>query len=315
MEHYAPKARDLASRDVVSRAIHLEVQAGRGCGPRGDHVLLKLDHLGEALIQQRLPGIRDLAIRFAHVDPVRSPIPVYPTAHYYMGGIPTDRMGQVVAPLRHGPEEVLPGLYAVGECACVSVHGANRLGGNSLLDLVVFGRAAGNQILQYLAEHRHHRPLSETAVDPARARLARWDRTGTGESVAALGDELRQVMERYCGVFRTQAVLDRGVAEVQALRARIEDARLTDRGAVFNTERLEALELDNLAAVALATVSSAAARLESRGAHTRVDYPLRDDVHWLRHSLFSLAAGQLDYKPVRMRPLTVDSFPPKERVY
>ncbi len=315
MERYAPTAKDLASRDVVARAIAIEVREGRGCGAAGDHVLLKLDHLGADVIKSRLPGIRETAIRFAGVDPIENPIPVSPTAHYTMGGIPTNRFGQVVAPEKHGPEEAAPGLYAVGECACVSVHGANRLGGNSLLDIVVFGRAAGNHIIEYLRENRRHRPLDETSIEQAHARLARWERTGEGESVAELTETLRRVMEQYCGVFRTQEVLDRGIAELTTLQARLEDARLQDRSKVFNTARLEALELENLMDVALATMVSAAARTESRGAHTRLDHPARDDVNWLKHTLFSRAGRQVDYKPVRMKPLTVEAFPPKERVY
>ncbi|HJX16562.1 MAG TPA: succinate dehydrogenase flavoprotein subunit [Acidiferrobacterales bacterium] len=315
MERYAPNAKDLASRDVVARAIDIEVREGRGCGTNKDYIYLKIDHLGADLIKSKLPGIRELSMRFAHIDPIEAPIPVYPTAHYTMGGIPTNRFGQVVAPVHTGPEEPVPGLYAVGECACVSIHGANRLGGNSLLDIVVFGRAAGNHILEYLKENRYHRTLTETSIEPALQHLARWDANGDGESADKLGDELRRTMEQHCGVFRTQEVLDQGVTKVLKLRERLQYARLRDHSKVFNTARIEAFETENLMEVALATVVSASARHESRGAHSRMDYPERDDLRWLKHSLYSRDARRLDYKPVRMKPLTVESFPPKKRVY
>ena len=315
MERYAPHAKDLASRDVVSRAISIEVREGRGCGPDADHVLLKLDHLGEAVVKKRLPGIRDTSITFLGIDPAREPIPVFPTAHYTMGGIPTNRFGQVVAPVRTGPEDEVPGLYAAGECACVSVHGANRLGGNSLLDILVFGRAAANHIVEYLRENRYHRPLSEAHIDTAMQRLRRWDRQGEGESVDTLRADLQKLMEVHCGVFRTQAVMREGVEKILELEGRLADARLRDHSKVFNTARIEALELENLMDVAIATICSAVEREESRGAHSRVDFPARDDVHWLKHSLFFKAGRTLEYKPVHMKPLSVDSFPPKERVY
>jgi len=314
MERYAPHAKDLASRDVVSRAIFIEVREGRGCGPKGDHVLLKLEHLGAEVITKRLPGIRDMAMTFSHVDPIEEPIPVYPTAHYTMGGIPTNRYGQVVVPVAQSAEEAIPGLYAVGECACVSVHGANRLGGNSLLDIVVFGRAAGNHIIDHLAEHRYHRPMDEDGVEQALERLARWDKSGDGESVDALRGELQRTMEEYCGVFRTEDVLAEGIDKVKGLLARLQDAHLKDHSKVFNTARIEALELENLMALGLATVKSAYERKESRGAHSRVDYPERDDEHWMKHSLY-FQDGHVEYKPVRTKPLTVDTFPPKKRVY
>jgi succinate dehydrogenase / fumarate reductase flavoprotein subunit len=315
MERYAPNAKDLASRDVVSRAIYIEVHEGRGCGPHGDYVHLKLDHLGPDVIKKRLPGIRDTIMTFLGIDPVEQPVPVYPTAHYTMGGIPTNRFGQVVVPMHQSAEEAIPGLYAVGECACVSVHGANRLGGNSLLDIVVFGRAAGNHIIEFLGENRYHRPLPQEAVEAAVTRVARWDQPGDGESVAELRRALQATMEKYCGVFREEKTLQEGVDKMLEIERRLADVRLRDHSRVFNTARIEALELENLVDLGLATVVSALARQESRGAHTRIDYPDRDDENWLKHSLYFKENRRLDFKPVRMKPLTVESFPPKKRTY
>jgi succinate dehydrogenase / fumarate reductase flavoprotein subunit len=314
MERYAPHAKDLASRDVVSRAIYREVTAGRGCGPDKDHVLLKVDHLGEEVVAKRLPSIRQLALTFTGIDMAHQAVPVYPTAHYTMGGIPTNRHAQVVVPVGVG-EEAIPGLYAVGECACVSVHGANRLGGNSLLDIVVFGRAAGNHIIDYLKENRFHRPMAEQSVEQALAHLQRWERKGEGESVEQLRRELQRTMEAYCGVYRSREVLSEGLQRVLAIEHRLERVALRDHSRIFNTARIEAFELENLVALALATVSSALAREESRGAHSRIDFPERDDEHWLKHSLFYFEGRRMDYKPVRMKPLSVEAFPPRPRVY
>ena len=314
MERYAPHAKDLASRDVVSRAISTEVRDGRGCGPNADHVMLKVDHLGTEVLAKRLPGITSMVKTFLGIDPAEQSIPVFPTAHYTMGGIPTNKVGQVVVPIEQG-EETVQGLYAVGECACVSVHGANRLGGNSLLDIVVFGRAAGNHIIDFLKENRYHRPLVEDGIDMAMARLARWDKKGQGESVANIKSELQATMEEYCGVFRTQDVLDKGLEKVMEIERRMDDVRLQDHSKIFNTARIEALELENLVDLAVATVASAAKRHESRGAHSRMDYPDRDDARWLKHSLYYKKDNRIEYKPVRLKAITVDTFPPKERVY
>jgi len=319
MSRYAPNARDLASRDVVSRAIAQELRGGRGCGPHGDYVHLKIDHIGADKIKERLPGIRELSLQFAGVDPIADPIPVTPTAHYMMGGIPSNLYGQVVAPVRTGPEEAVPGLYAVGECACVSVHGANRLGGNSLLDLVVFGRAAGLHMLDYLRENPIPRPLPQAEVEKSLARLARWDKpkpeNGGGESVAGLRGDMQRVMQDHCGVYRNEALLRAGLEQLTQVAARLPDAALSDHSKMFNTARLEALELENLMLIARATLVSALARTESRGAHSREDHPRRDDDHWLRHSLYFTGNDHLDYKPVRLKPLTVETFQPKERTY
>jgi succinate dehydrogenase / fumarate reductase flavoprotein subunit len=315
MERYAPNLTDLASRDIVSRSMDQEIKEGRGCGPHKDHVLLKLDHLGPEMIMKRLPAIREIAIKFANVDPIKEPIPVVPTIHYMMGGIPTNIHGQVVAPAGSDPNAVVAGFYAVGECACVSVHGGNRLGTNSLLDLLVFGRAAGNHVVARDLLRTGHKPLPADAADSALARLARLDAAVAGEQVADVAHALRRAMQTHCGVFRNEQLLREGVAKVMEIEQRVRRVAIKDKSKTFNTARVEALELDNLIEVAKASIVSAEARRESRGAQARSDYPERDDAHWLKHSLWYRDGNRLEYKPVNMKPLSVEAFPPKARTY
>ena len=310
MERYAPNAKDLASRDVISRASATEIKEGRGVGKNKDAVYLKLDHLGEERINKSLPGIREIAKTFANVDPVYDPIPVVPTCHYMMGGIPTNLDGQVVLE----GEKVVKGLYAVGEAACVSVHGANRLGSNSLLDLVVFGKAAGDKMVADIAQNKAHKPLPANAAEATLARVNRLENS-FGESVVEVGDAMRKTMQTHCGVFRFPELLAQGVAEIDAVAERARHIVIKDKSQVFNTARVEALELDNLIEVAVATMHAAHNRTESRGAHARADYNERDDENWLTHSLFYKQNNTLTYKPVRLKPQTVESFEPKKRVY
>ncbi|PPC96469.1 succinate dehydrogenase flavoprotein subunit [Methylotenera mobilis] len=314
MERYAPHAKDLASRDVISRAIATEIKAGRGVGKNKDAVYLKLDHLGEELISKRLPGIREIAKTFANVDPVVDPIPIVPTAHYMMGGVPTNLDGQVVEP-SNGSEKVVNGLYAVGECACVSVHGANRLGSNSLLDLVVFGKVAGDKMAKEIALNHAHKPLPVDAAGKTLARISRLNNQKNGENVAEVGAAMRKTMQTNCGVFRFPDLLQDGVTSINEIAERVQRIEIKDKSQVFNTARVEALELDNLIEVAVATMHAANNRQESRGAHAREDFSERDDENWLTHSLYYKKDHQLLYKPVRLQPLTVEPFVPKARVY
>src|SRR6202521_4126497 len=316
MERYAPTMKDLASRDVVSRAMATEIKEGRGLGEHGEFLLLKLDHLGHDTIEKRLPGIREIALKFANVDPVKDPIPVVPTVHYQMGGIPTNYHGQVIVPAGGNPNVPVPGFYAAGECGCASIHGANRLGTNSLTDLLVLGKSSALSMIEFInSSGKEHRPLPEDAADLSRGRVSRLDSQRDGEDVNEVRGEIQRTMQAHCGVFRFPHLLAAGVQKICAVSERAKRTRIKDKSKVFNTARIEALELDNLMETARATMVSAQARKESRGAHDRADFPKRDDVSWLKHTLWWRDGDRLDYKPVNLKPLTVESFEPKARVY
>ncbi|MCP8898189.1 succinate dehydrogenase flavoprotein subunit [Gilvimarinus xylanilyticus] len=315
MERYAPNAKDLAGRDVVARSMVLEILEGRGCGENGDHVYLKLDHLGEETLNAKLPGILELSRTFAHADPVKEPIPVVPTCHYMMGGIPTNVSGQALTQDADGNDQVIPGFYACGEAACVSVHGANRLGGNSLLDLVVFGRSAGQYIEKSLREGIELREPSQSDIEAAMSRLDRLNSSQGGESAAALRTELQNVMQNHFGVFRKGEFMEEGIKKLADLRERIGNVTLDDKSNAFNTARIEALELQNLLEVAEATAITAEERKESRGAHARDDFQERDDENWLCHSMFFPVEKRVGKRSVNFAPKSMDAFEPKARTY
>lgn len=325
MERYAPTLKDLAPRDFVSRCMDQEIKEGRGCGPNKDYVVLDMTHLGADTIMKRLPSVFEIGHNFANVDITKEPIPVVPTIHYQMGGIPTNVHGQVVVPKNGVPNEVVNGFYAVGECSCVSVHGANRLGTNSLLDLLVFGKAAGDHIVEYNLKNKAHKPLPADAADYSLSRLAKLEGNPNGEYAQAVANDIRTTMQQHAGVFRTQASMDEGVRKIAEIRQRVANIGLKDTSKVFNTARVEALEVENLIEAAQATIVSAAARKECRGAHTVSDYergaddkefPLgRNDKEWMKHTLFYSEGARLEYKPVQLKPLTVESIPPKVRTF
>ncbi|MEQ6436897.1 succinate dehydrogenase flavoprotein subunit [Comamonas sp. w2-DMI] len=324
MERYAPTLKDLAPRDFVSRSMDQEIKEGRGCGPNKDYILMKLDHLGADTIRKRLPSVEEIGHNFANVDITKEPIPVVPTIHYQMGGIPTNINGQVVT-WDGQQNRVVNGLYAVGECSCVSVHGANRLGTNSLLDLLVFGKSAGKHIVQFVRDFGDHHAVPADGADRTLARLNQLQESKDGIYAQDIANDIRSSMQQHAGVFRTQKGMDEGVEKINAIRERVGSVTLKDKSMVWNTARMEALEVDNLIEVAQATMTSAAARHECRGAHTVYDYehpadhpdfPLgRNDKEWLKHTLWDSATNSLSYKPVNLKPLTVDSVPPKVRTF
>ena len=350
MERYAPTLKDLAPRDFVSRSMDQEIKEGRGCGPKKDYILLDMTHLGAETIMKRLPSVFEIGKKFANVDITKEPIPVVPTIHYQMGGIPTNIHGQVVVPegvadtnfeAGYSPAsdvystnggdrnytKPIKGFYAIGECSCVSVHGANRLGTNSLLDLVVFGKAAGEHIIDYVTKHHgdEYQPLPTTVLESTYKRVALLDDSTSGENAQEVADAIRDIVQDHAGVFRTSALLDEGVKQILAIEPRVRNIHLKDKSKVFNTARVEALEVENLYEVAKATLISAAARKECRGAHTVVDFELppdhptysygRRDDEWMKHTLWFSSDNRLEYKPVRYKPLSVDAIPPKPRTF